>query len=187
MKNFILVCLLSSSIVLASTDSRTLGFATGVKSDGMSLSLHGVGTRKATLFAVKVYHAAFYATKNLKSLDAVLSDPDPKRLELKYLRNFGLEDTQEAWVYQFRESSGLKLEELEPSLGKLISMQTPIREGDVHRFDFNGGKVTFYINGESRGEIENEVFRKALLTIFFGSNPPTKELQRGLYEGIESL
>ncbi len=151
--------------------------------DGATLPLHGQGTRKATLFAVEVYHAAFYAPAGTKTLAQVLTSPRPLRLDIRYVRDFDLSDTNEAWVYQFRESSGRKPEEIAEDLRQLLSFQKEIRKGDLHRFDFEAGKTVFYINEERRGEITGDRFQTALLTIFFGPNPPTKELQRGLLAG----
>ena len=164
--------------------TASLGFPEKVKTFGQETPLHGFGTRKATLFGIKVYHAAFYSTKNLKSLAEVLADTDPKRLDIRYVRDFGLEDTNEAWKYQFKESAGANLREIAPEIEKLISFQKPIHEGDVQRFEFRDGMVTFSINDEKRGEIRSKKFEEALLTIFFGPNPPTKELQRGLFRGV---
>ncbi len=164
--------------------AETLGFPERVKTFGQETPLHGFGTRKATLFGIKVYHAAFYSTKTLKSLAEVLADTDPKRLDIRYVRDFGLEDTNEAWRYQFKESAGADLKEIAPEIEKLISFQKPIHDGDVQRFEFRDGTVTFSINDEKRGEIRSKKFEAALLTIFFGPNPPTKELQRGLFRGV---
>lgn len=148
------------------------------------LSLNGYGTRTATLFAIKIYDAAFYADRSITTLADALAAPNPKRLEIRYRRDFDLNDTQEAWRYQFKESAELKDGALGPEIDRLVSFQRPIARGDTHRFDFLDGKTVFSINGEKRGEIEGTAFQTALLTIFFGPHPPTQDLQKGLTRGV---
>lgn len=148
------------------------------------LSLNGIGTRTATLFAIKVYHAAFYADRSVTSLAEALTAPNPKRLEIRYVRDFTLKEVMDAWRYQFRESGGPRVGEVAGEIEKLVSFQSPIREGDVQRFDFEDGKTIFAVNGERRGEVAGPLFQTVLLTIFFGPNPPTRDLQRGLARGV---
>jgi hypothetical protein len=151
---------------------------------GKELSLNGVGTRTATLFAIRVYHAAFYSDRSIATLEDALRAPNPKRLDIRYVRDFDLKDTQNAWKYQFRESAGIEPGDLSAELEALVALQRPIAKGDVQRFDFEDGKTVFSINDEKRGEISGTAFQKALLTIFFGPNPPTRDLQKGLTRGI---
>lgn len=155
-----------------------------VRIAGQTRRLNGVGTRTATLFAIRVYDAAFYADRSVRSLADALAAPNPKRLEIRYVRDFDLKDTQDAWRFQFRESAGLKHGELAAEIDQLVSFQRPIAPGDVQGFDLLDGKTVFSINGEKRGEIEGDDFQNALLTIFFGPNPPTRTLQKGLTRGI---
>ncbi len=175
-----------SFAVSHSASASDLSFPNECEVAGSKIKLHGTGTRKATLFAIKVYHAAYYSSKNTPSLEDVLKDSGPKRLDIKYLRDFGLDDTNEAWNYQFKESSGFELKTIRTELDQLISYQKAIKEGDTQRFEFHSDRVVFFINGEKRGEIVGKNFQAALLTIFFGPNPPTQELQKGLYRGIAS-
>jgi hypothetical protein len=160
-------------------------FPERIKIADKELSLNGVGTRTATLFAIKVYHAAFYSDRSIASLPDALSAPNPKLLEIRYVRDFDLKQTQEAWRFQFHESSGIKDGDLKEEIDKLVTFQRPIKEGDVQRFDFQDGKTVFSIGADKQGEIAGAPFQKALLTIFFGPNPPTHDLQKGLTRGIK--
>jgi hypothetical protein len=147
---------------------------------GSELLLNGKGSRKATLFAIKVYDAAFYNPTPAKTEEQVLASAFPKSLHIRYVRDFDLEKTKEAWKYQFKESALIPENEYIDGLQKLISFQKPIQEGTLHRFDIQKEKVTFYINEDAQGEISGEGFQKALLNVFFSKNPPTKELKKGL-------
>lgn len=154
--------------------------ASTITVDGASIPLQGEGIRKDTLFAVKIYQAALYSSKVVTTLGEALSDPGPKRLEFRYYRDFSLEETVKAWRYQFRESSGLKPEELESEMALLASFQKPIHERDTQAFLLRDETTIFSINGVEVGEISGAKFQKALLTVFLGPNPPTKELRAGL-------
>ncbi|MBC7385236.1 MAG: chalcone isomerase family protein [Cryobacterium sp.] len=163
------------------THAEEARFSSTAEIAGKALVRQGVGTRKATLFAIRVYDAAFYGMTPAKDLAEVLAMPNPKRFDIRYARDFKLDQTREAWTYQFRESSGMKMEDLKSQIDLLLSFQKPIKENDVQRFDLKDGITEFFINGEKLGEIRGAVFQKALLTVFFGPNPPTKDLQKGLY------
>jgi len=160
-------------------------FPEHVIAEGKPLSLNGVGTRTATLFAIKVYHAAFYSSRSIASLPDALSAPNPKRLEIRYLRDFNEKDSKEAWRYQFRESGGIKDGDLKPEIDQLVSLQHAIKENDIQRFDFEAGKTTFYLGDEKLGEIPGTPFQTAMLTIFFGPHPPTRDLQKGMMRGFK--
>lgn len=147
---------------------------------GTTIPLHGEGIRKATLFAVKIYQAAFYCAEKITTLQEAIINPEPKRLEFRYFRDFSLEDTVIAWKYQFRESSGMKPGALASEMSLLASFLKPIQEGDLQEFVLLGENTTFLINGVKQGEIPGAQFQKALLTVFLGPNPPTKELRAGL-------
>lgn len=177
-------CLLPASLAWA---DRWPAFAEQAKIGAKEVYLNGKGIRTATLFAVKVYEAAFYAPTSITQPEHAISAEGPLRLDIRYVRDFSLEDTVDAWKYQFRESSGFSPEDLKEELALLTSFQTAIRAGDVHRFDLDGTQTRFSINGIEKGKIEGEKFRKAFLTIFFGKNPPTRELQRALLKGRATL
>ena len=155
-------------------------FPEKITAEGKELILNGTGARKATLFAIKVYDAAFYNPTKVKTEEGVTASGFPKRLVFRYVRDFDLEKTKEAWNYQFKESSGLPAESYAEGLKKLVSYQKPIKDGTTHRFDIQKDKVVFLIDDVSQGEILGENFQKALLNIFFSKNPPTKDLKKGL-------
>lgn len=185
MKSLCLAFALLVGAALAYDSPSGLGsFPERVFSAGKELSLNGVGRRTVTLFAITVYHAAFYADRSIGTLSEALEAPNPKRLDIRYVRNVDLEDTTDAWRFQFRESAGVSPPELTREIDALAGLLLPIKRGDVQRFDFEDGRTTFYVGSERRGEIIGSAFQAALLKIFFGPNPPTRDLQRGLTRGI---
>ncbi|MBS1962121.1 MAG: chalcone isomerase family protein [Bdellovibrionales bacterium] len=178
------IALLALCLLAGSNAADATRFPERVQVADQPLRLNGSGTRTATLFAIKIYDAAFYADRSIATLADALAAPNPKRLEIRYLRDFDLKDTQEAWRYQFKESAELKDGALASEIDRLVALQRPIARGDTHRFDLLDGKTVFSINGEKRGEIEGTAFQTALLTIFFGPHPPTQDLQKGLTRGV---
>ena len=181
----IFIVLASISTGRARDSSTADYFPERISAVGKELSLNGVGTRTATLFAIKVYHAAFYADRSIASLSDALSAPNPKRLEIRYVRDFDLKETQNAWRFQFRESAGLPEDALAKEVEAVVVLQKPIKNGDIQRFDFEEGKTSFLIGDVKQGEITGTAFQNALLTIFFGPNPPTQDLRKGLIRGIK--
>lgn len=151
--------------------------------DGKTLVLNGRGERTATLFSISVYEATFYNPVPVQKDSDVWSTPFPKKLEIRYVRAFSLEETREAWVYQFKESSGMPESVYADGLAQLNSWQKAIEKQDVHQFVLLENETQFFINGELKGTIPGTEFRDAFLKIFFGKNPPTKSLKKALLAG----
>jgi hypothetical protein len=47
-------------------------------------------------------------------------------------------------------------------------------------FDFSGDKVTVSHNGKPQATIDGTEFRRALMSVWLGKNPPNKEVKQGI-------
>ncbi|RYZ77283.1 MAG: hypothetical protein EOP04_31205 [Proteobacteria bacterium] len=168
--------LLNSGISLA----KAPDFPKNAKVGDQTLLLNGAGTRTATFLAIKVYDMAFYNPVLISKDTEVFSSAFPKKLEIRYRRDFSVEDTRKAWNYQFKDSSGTPEPEYADGLKQLVSYQEAIKKGDVQSFELDDSGSRFYFNQALKGTIPGKPFRDALLKIFFGSNPPTRDLKDDL-------
>ena len=62
-------------------------FPPTMPAESRTLSLNGVGTRKATIFKVKVYDAALYLEKKSKNAEEILDSNQIKRVDMFFLRD----------------------------------------------------------------------------------------------------
>ena len=184
--NLNLIFLLSCTVSLTFAGDSAK-FEPAKKVGEQTLLLNGIGERTATFFAIKVYDAAFYNPVRVNSTEEALRPEFPKRLDIRYVRDFNLKDTTEAWKYQFKESSELDEALYKNTLEQFLAVQKPIQKFDTHTLVFEqDGIVKFMVNEQKLVEIKDINFQKAFLNIFFGKNPPTRELQRGLIQGDQS-
>jgi hypothetical protein len=143
--------------------------------EGQETPLHGYGLRTATVFKIKVYVLALYS----QDLEA-----RPMCFNITYLKDFNNKDVDRAWEYQFKESAEHKYPELKEHLSLLGDFFGEIKGPRSQNISLVNDTTKFYENGILKGEIKGKDFQKAFLSIWFGKNPPTKELKKGLMKGV---
>jgi hypothetical protein len=139
--------------------------------EGKEIPLHGFGIRTATIFKIKVYVLGFYS-ENL--------DSRPMCFHLTYLNDFSGKDVDRAWDYQFKESAEHKYPEFKNHVEELKKFFGEITGERTQFIQLTNETTKFYENGKLKGEIQSMDFQKTFLSIWFGKNPPTKELKEAL-------
>lgn len=140
---------------------------------GKMLPLQGTGLRTATLFKIRVYVLAYYAAEKK-------APQQPSCFDLVYLRDFDAEDVDKAWAFQFKESSQFPYPQLEEHVKNIQNYFGEIKGDRKESFELSEGVTKVFENNQLKGEIKGEEFQKNFLSIWFGKNPPTKELQEEL-------
>lgn len=158
-------------------DSMTCG--------GAELPLQAAGLRSATIFGIRVYVLAMYSPSQLPG---GLKDPNidkrPMCFEVHYLRDVEKEKVDQAWEYQFDESSEYPYPQLKEHIKLLQKFFGKIKANKgVHLFELTETGTRVFENGELKGEIPGKEFGKNFLSVFFGKNPPTKDLKEALLKG----
>jgi hypothetical protein len=149
--------------------------------DGKTLTLNGLGTRKATFLKVKVYVAGLYLEKPSSDARAILASPEAKRLVLHFVRHAKRGDIVKAWEEGFEKSAPAEAAALRPRIEKLNGWMSDFHEGQTLTFTFSPGRgVVVDVNGKERGVIPGDDFSRALLGIWLGPSPPNPELKTGL-------
>ena len=154
-----------------------------VKAGGTDLVLNGLGIRKATFLAVKVYVAALYLPQ--KASDAAqIHGGQPWQLVLHFVRDVDASDIRNAFEEGFKKNSGDKLAALQPRIETLDARMVDFKEGQYLSFTNDAAKgVAVDVNGAGGSAIEGADFATALLSIWTGREPPNEDLKAGLLGG----
>jgi len=142
------------------------------------LQLNGTGIRKATFLKVKVYVASLYLEKRSHSAEEIAQSP-LARLELNFVRDIGKERIQNAWKEAFDEHSR-KYSGMDAEVSRFVSAFYAVKEGDHISFDFLPKQIQVLEVGKAIFKSENPDFRKALWSIFIGTNPIQEDLKEGI-------
>lgn len=155
-----------------------------IKCGDQTLTLQGAALRTATWLNIKVYIVAIYGKEKISKTTSFESISRPLCFEITYLRDVDNEDTDKAWAFQFKESSDFPYPALPEHVKNLQDFFGEIKGDRKHLFTLMKEKTTFTENGVLKGEILGPEFQKNFLSIWFGKNPPTKEVQEQLLKGI---
>jgi hypothetical protein len=155
-------------------------FPDSVDVEGIKLSRNGTGTRKATVFKVRVYSAALYLEKKSQDGDAILKSPELKQMDLWFLRDVGKDSIVEAWQESFQRACEPQCDGFKENLENLKAAMTDLKEGDRQTYQFNAKGVTYYWNGKKILSIGDTAFARTLLATWLGKHPPTAALKEGL-------
>lgn len=177
--------LVAGSVAIARPASaKTLGKVTlpdSIEVDGTKLVLNGLGMREATMFSVDVYVAGLYVRAASRDAKALIADPGPKRLELRFVRDVDEGDMVAALKEGFQKTGSPALA---PKVKQLCGWMRDLKVGDRLVFTFHAGAgVEVEINGKRQGSVAGDDVARALLAIWLGPEPPNAGLKAGLLGG----
>jgi hypothetical protein len=151
---------------------------------GVELPLVAAGLRDATIFNIRVYVLAMYAPAQVTSLTDPNVEKRPMCFEVHYLRDVEKAKVDEAWEYQFKESSEYEYPKLKDDIKLLQNFFGEIKkEKGIHLFELLENSTKVYETGVYKGEIPGKEFGKNFISVFYGKNPPTKKLREALMKG----
>jgi hypothetical protein len=171
MKTLAIVLTIFSMLAFASPN-----FTQEMKVDGKNLSLLGVGTRKATIFKVKVYDAALYVEDKAK-VDA--NDESLKVVRMEFLRDVGADDIRKAW------QEGLAKTCANPcalDFKEFLANVRDAKKGEFHQYVLRSTGVTVDQGGKTN-EYKQKGLAAAILKTWIGDSPPNPELKEGMLGG----
>jgi hypothetical protein len=181
--------LLISGLITLSAGSVTAKECNGIslpdQADvgGTSLTLNGLGLRKATMLKVKVYVAALYVAKPSSDPNSILRANAPFELVLHFVRDVRGDDLKGAWSEGFEKNAKPQLPALNERITTLNSWMSDVKAGQKMVFTFKPGTgLQVAEGGAVKGTIKGDDFARAFLSIWLG-NPPNAELKSGLLGG----
>ncbi len=146
--------------------------------EGKEIPLSGYGIRTYSIFKIKVFVLAVYAPKAIRKDKGMDLEQRPVCFELTYLRDVDEEDVNKAWEFQFKDSSQHNYPALKEDVMNLTKYFGEIKGERKESFSLSSDSTKVYEDGSLKGEIKGKDFQKSFLSIWFGKNPPTKQLQK---------
>jgi len=168
----------------AARDCDGVSFPAQVQAGGATLTLNGLGLRKATIFGIKVYVGALYVPHPTADANTILTSGEPVEMELRFVFHVTAGQMRDAWQEGFEKNASGKLAQLQSRIAQLDGWMTSVGSGDRMTFvRLPGVGIEYSLNGVAKGTIPGDDFATAFLAIWLGSSPPSPELRAGLLGG----
>lgn len=178
----IFLCVIASATAQGRS-CQGVEFPDSVEAAGTSLTLNGLGVRKATVFKVSVYVAALYVGRASSNPGTILRSNTPVQLVMHFVRNVSAKDLRERWEEGFASNAPEQLPALKDRVAELNRWMTDVKSGQRMIFTrIPGAGIRVDLGGLTKGTIEGDDFANAFLSIWLGK-PPNPELKSGLLGG----
>jgi hypothetical protein len=181
----LLLCLcVPSAATAAARECDGVSFPEHVQARGETLTLNGLGLRKATIFGIKVYVGALYVPHPTADAQAILTSAEPAEIELRFVFHVTAGQLRSAWQEGFEKSAAAQLPQLQSRLAQLNGWMKGVGSGERMTFlRLPGVGIQYSLDGIVQGTIPGDDFAQAFLAIWLGSSPPSPELRAGLLGG----
>lgn len=185
----LILCIASAASAALAAPAATrecdgVSFPEQIQAGGQTLTLNGLGLRKATIFGIRVYVGALYVAHPTSDAAAILASRDPVQIELRFVFRATAGQLRSAWQEGFEKSAPRELPQLRSRIAQLESWMSAIGSGQRMTFlRIPGVGIRYSRDGTARGTITGDDFAAAFLAIWLGSSPPNPELRAGLLGG----
>ncbi len=153
--------------------------------DGKPLYLNGIGLRTYSFLRIKIYVAGLYLPQRSDNAESILNSPEPKVLEIRFLRDVDAEQAHKSWRNGFANNCRPPECYVNPQdVERFVSQVPAVHAGDESTIVFTSRGAVLTLNGKPMGDITDTNFARVLLRTFLGPSPPTPQLKRELL-GLE--
>lgn len=181
---FLLCLSVASAATAAARECDGVSFPEHIRARGQTLTLNGLGLRKATIFGIKVYVGALYVAHPTADADAILNSRDPVEIDLAFVFRASAGQLRDAWEEGFAKSAAGRPAPLQSRITQLENWMNGVSSGQRMSFLLIPGVgVQYSLDGAVQGTIPGDDFATAFLAIWLGSSPPSPELRAGLLGG----
>lgn len=168
----------------AALECDGVSFPEHVQAGGETLTLNGLGLRKATIFGIKVYVGALYVPHPTGDAAAILTAREPAEVELRFVFRVTAGQLRDAWQDGFEHSAANELPQLQTRIAQLNGWMSGVKSGQRMTFlRIPGVGIQYALDGAVQGTIPGDDFAQAFLGIWLGASPPSPELRAGLLGG----
>lgn len=177
------VCMTPAGMA-ADRECDGVSFPAHVQAGGQTLTLNGLGLRKATFLGIKVYVGALYLAHPTADASAILTSREPLEIELRFVFHATAGQMRNAWQEGFEKTAPGQLPQLQSRIAQLQGWMTGVGSGQRMTFvRVPGVGIEYSLDGNPRGAIAGDDFASAFLAIWLGSSPPNPQLRTGLLGG----
>lgn len=142
---------------------------------GLRLRRNGTGTRR--YIGLEIYRAALYLPVPMQDATAILADPAPKLILLRYARAVTAAVAATAWREAFAANGG------GPAPPALLDWVRTAAPGEEERYGFTAAGAQLSGPGRPDAVLPGAAASRGLLATWLGRAPPTEALKRGLLGG----
>lgn len=181
-----LACAFTQGAVAAEVSG--VKFAETTKVAGKDLQLNGLGVRYK-FGVVKVYATGLYLQEKAATVEDVLKQEGPRRVQLQMMREVSSDEFGSAFMSGINNNSDsaqkTKLVTQISKFGEMFASIDGLKKGDVLDLDWIPGQgTTCYLNGKRIGEVVPDVaFHSAIMRIWLGNKPADTQLKTKLLLG----
>ena len=119
---------------VAAKECLGINFPEQARADASTLTLNGLGVRKATLMKINVYIAALYVANPSSDPNAILGSKAPIKLILHFVRDVGAADISNGFDEGFARSAKGQLSALRERIAMLNGWMTDLKSGQQMTF-----------------------------------------------------
>jgi hypothetical protein len=148
---------------------------------GTTCKLNGVGLRKKLI--INVYLGALYLEKPSSTAAEVVSSDQVKRVVIHFIYNgVTTKDLVNAWTEGFEKNASAQKAALQDRINTFNGFFTePVKSGEKIIITYIPGQGTeVSIKGNVKGVIPGKDFMEGLFSVWFGKNPPSDSLKKGM-------
>lgn len=181
-----LVAVVTAGLLLAPVDGCAkevagIDFPDEVSVGQTPCKLVGVGLRKK--FFVDVYYGALYLQQPIGDPARVIGSDQAKRVVLQVVyKEVEASKWVEGWQEGFAKNTPNADSALKAKMNQFIGyFQEPVKKGETVQISYVPGTGTeVVIKGKAQGTIPGDDFMKALWSIWFGKQPASEDLMKGM-------
>lgn len=181
----LLLCLcMASAGTAVARECDGVAFPESIQARGETLTLNGLGLRKATFLKIKVYVGALYLQHPTADAQAILTSREPAEIDLAFVFRATAGQLRSAWQEGFEKSAPGRMAQLQSRIAQLDGWMNGVRSGQKMSFlRIPGVGIQYSLDGAVQGTIAGDDFATAFLAIWLGPSPPSPELRAGLLGG----
>lgn len=161
-----------------------VSFPQQIQAGGRTLTLNGLGLRKATIFGIRVYVGALYVAHPTADANTILTAREPADMELRFVFHVTAGQLRSAWTEGFEKSAPGQLPRLRGRIEQLNGWMSAVGSGQRMTFlRIPGVGIQYSLDGKVQGTIAGDDFARAFLAIWLGPSPPSEAMRAGLLGG----
>ncbi len=147
-----------------------------------SLLLNGMGLRSKRKLGMefRVYVAGLYVKAKTNDEQKLIGDGEAKVIDMVFLRSLDKDTIVESWAEQITGNCKVNCDKIKDSMKPFLESLTAVKDKSRMRLAFDKKGVILTAGAAPEMRIDDPSLATNLLAVFFGANPPTPELKKGL-------
>jgi hypothetical protein len=175
------ICLVLLATSAAAREVEGVDVAESISLGGSDLRLNGAGTRRATVFNVKVYVGALYLAAPSEDPQAIVRADEPKCVWMRFVRDVRKDKIMRAFHDGFERNVGDGARALEPHLARVAdAIPGEMRRGMQLAISYLPGRGTTITGPSGEVTVEGKSLADAMLLTLLGTRPADERLKRAL-------